>query len=145
MSNAQTVRVKRQMTVKTLVNDAFRQQAKTDLTNEVRLIENQLATLDQQYQQTLRQIEDLSQQGHNVSRQLEGLNQEAQGKRSQLTALKMEVSKQLSNLDKVANGAYVITGVLESYVDIAVGENLYEKVQNCELLVEDGVIREIHG
>lgn len=145
MSTSQTVRVKRQMTVKTLVNDTFRQQAQSDLTNEVRMIEGQLANLDQQYQQTLRQIEDLSAQGHNVARQLEGLNQEAQGKRNQLTALKLEVSKQLSNLDKVANGAYVITGVLESYVDIAIGENLYEKVQNCELLVEDGIVREIHG
>jgi esterase/lipase len=87
----------------------------------------------------------VAQQGQNVQQQLQQLNQEAQQKRSQLASLKMQVSSELGNLDKIENGQYIVTGMLENVVDVHVGENIYEKLQNAEILVEDGIVTSING
>ena len=138
-----SVQLKRQVTVKTKVTDAFRDRAKSELDNELKLIDTQLQQLEAQYQYSLQQLEKVAQQGQNVQQQLQQLNQEAQQKRSQLASLKMQVSSELGNLDKIENGQYIVTGMLENTVEIRVGENIYEKLQNAEILVEDGVVTSI--
>lgn len=139
-----SVQLKRQITVKTLVTDAFRERAKGELDNELRLIDTQLQQLEAQYQHSLQQLEKIAQQGTNVQKQLEALNQEAQQKRTQLASLKMQVSSELGNLDKIPNGTYITTGVLENVVDVRVGDNIYEKLMNAEMLVEDGIVTGIN-
>lgn len=138
-----SVQLKRQVTVKTKVTDAFRARAKDELDNELKLIDTQLQQLEAQYQYSLQQLEKVAQQGQNVQQQLQQLNQEAQQKRSQLASLKMQVSSELGNLDKIENGQYIVTGMLENTVEIRIGENIYEKLQNAEILVEDGVVTSI--
>jgi hypothetical protein len=138
-----TVRINRQVTVKTLVTDAFRARARQEMDNELKLLDTQLQQLEAQFQYSLQQLEKMAQQGQNVQQQLMQLNQEAQQKRNQLSSLKMEVSAQLGNLDKVENGQYIVTGMLESQVELGVGDNLYDKLTNAEMLVEDGIIRSI--
>lgn len=138
-----TIQLKRQVTVKTKVTDAFRARAKDELDNELKLIDTQLQQLEAQYQYSLQQLEKVAQQGQNVQQQLQQLNQEAQQKRSQLASLKMQVSSELGNLDKIENGQYIVTGMLENLVNVQVGENIYEKLQNAEILVEDGIVTSI--
>ena len=137
--------LKRQVTVKTLVTDVFKQQANSELSNELKLIETQMSQLEAQYQHTLQQLEQLAQQGQNVQRQLDQLNQEAQQKRNQLASLKMEVASNLANLDKIPNGNFIVTGVLENFVGVKVGDNIYDKLKNAEIIVEDGIIKSIQG
>ncbi|HEY9744963.1 MAG TPA: YlqD family protein [Oculatellaceae cyanobacterium] len=139
----ESVQLKRQVTVKTLVTDAFRERAKGELSNELKLIDTQLQQLEAQYQHSLQQLEKVAQQGTNVQKQLEALNQEAQQKRTQLASLKMQVSSELGNLDKIPNGSFIVTGVLENTVDVKVGDNIYEKLMNAEMIVEDGIVKSI--
>ncbi len=141
----ESVQLKRQVTVKTLVTDKFRERAQGELNNELKLIDTQLQQLEAQYQHSLQQLEKVAQQGQNVQKQLQQLNQEAQQRRSQLASLKMQVSQELGNLDKVENGQFVVTGLLESFVDIRPGDNIYEKMMNAEMIVEDGVVKSIRG
>ena len=142
---ASSIKLKRQVTIKTVVTDAFRTRAKGELSKEIETVDNQLVALDAQYQHSLRQLEQMAQQGQSVEGPMEQLHQEVNTKRSQLTALKNEVSNQLNNLDTVANGALVVTGMLESFADVAVGDNIYTKIQNSVVVVEDNVVKEIHG
>ena len=136
-----SVQVKRQVVVKTLVNDDFRQRAKSELNEEHKMIDAQLQQLEAQYQHTMNQLESLAGQGENVQRQLEQVSADFQKKRSQLSSVKMQVSSQMANLDKIANGQYVITGQLEDNVTLNVGDNLYAMAQGVEMLVEDGIIK----
>ncbi len=144
MSN-DTITLKRQATIRTIVTDDFRARAKNELSTEIKTVDNQLEQLEAQYQESLKQLESLASQGQNVKGPMNQMNQEMAAKRNQLTALKMEVSKQLGGLENVANGAFVVTGVLESFVDVKVGDNIYEKIQNCSIIIEDSVIKEIKG
>jgi flagellar biosynthesis chaperone FliJ len=140
-----SVQLKRQVTVKTKVTDAFRARANDELNNELKLIDTQLQQLEAQYQYSLQQLEKVAQQGQNVQQQLQQLNQEAQQKRSQLASLKMQVSSELGNLGNLENGQYIVTGMLENTVEVRVGENIYDKLQNAEILIEDGVVTSING
>lgn len=141
----ETFLIKRSVTIKSQVTDAFRQKANNDLGEEVKTIDKQLQQLQVQYQETLKQLEDAARQGHNVSQQMDQLHRDVRTKQGQLKNLKTEVSQQLQNLDKVQNGDYVITGQLENFVDLKVGDNLYDKLRDSEILLKDGVITAILG
>lgn len=139
------IELKRQVTIKTLVNESFRSKAKAELTEEIKVIDTQLQQLESQYQNSIQQLEKLAQQGQNVQKHLGQLNNEAQQRREQLASLKMQVSKQLADLDRVEDGKYIITGMLDNLVRVGVGDNIYEKLRNAEILVEDGLVKEIRG
>lgn len=145
MTSQKTIQLKRQVTVKTKVTDNFRSRAKSELANELQLIDTQLQQLEAQYQYSLQQLEKVAQQGQNVQAQLQQLNQEAQQKRSQMASVKMQISSELGNLDNIENGQFIVTGMLENNVELKVGDNLYDQLQNAEILVEDGVISAING
>jgi ethanolamine utilization protein EutQ (cupin superfamily) len=132
MTDEHAVMLKRQVTLKTRVTDAFRERAKKELGDEVQLIEAQT-----------QQLEKIAAQGQNVQKQLAQLNQEAQQRRSQLASLKMQLSTQLANLDRAQNGDCVITGILDNFVEVRVGDNIYEKLNNAEMIIEDGIVREL--
>lgn len=141
--NEHSVQVKRQVTVKTKVTDSFRIRAKSELDNELKLIDTQLQQLEAQYQYSLQQLEKVAQQGQNVQAQLQQLNGEAQQKRNQLASLKMQISSELGNLDGVQNGQYIVTGMLEEMLTVRIGDNIYEKLQGAEILIEDGIVTHI--
>lgn len=145
MTNQQAIQLKRQITVKTKVTDNFRLRAKSELDNELKLIDTQLQQLEAQFQYSLQQLEKVAHQGQNVQGQLQQLNQEAQQKRSQMASVKMQISSELGNLDKIENGQYIVTGMLENTVELRLGDNIYDHLQNAEILVEDGVITAING
>jgi hypothetical protein len=138
-----SVQLKRQVTVKTMVTDKFREKAKSELSNELQLIDTQMQQLEAQYQHSLQQLEKVAQQGQNVQKQLQQLEADAQQKRTQLASLKMQVSSELGNIDKIPNGNFVITGILENFVELKVGDNIYEKLMNAEMIVEDGIVKSI--
>ena len=139
----QSVQVRRQVIVRTLVNDGFRQRAHSELTEEQKIIDAQLQQLEAQYQHTVKQLEDFAGQGKNVQRELEQVNRDYQKKRSDLSAAKIQVSSQAANLDKIENGQFLVTGQLEELVTVNVGDNLYEKLQTAEMIVEDGIVKSI--
>lgn len=149
MSQADTqqpfISAKRQVTVRTVVNDDFRKRANTELSREIELIDGQLNQLEDAYNNSLQQLEQLANNGQNVMQARQQLEQEAQQKRRELTGLKEEVAKQLGNLDNVNDGDTVITGMLESFADLQIGDNIYDRVKNSTIVVKDGVITEFHN
>ena len=141
----QSVKLKRQVTVKSLVTDTFRNTARTELTDEIKLIDAQLEQLETQYQASIRQIETMARSGQNMGQQMQQLNHDAQERRNQLSNVKMQATANLANLDKVQDGDTVVTGVLENYVEIKVGDNIYDKLRGAEIILEDGKVKSIMG
>ena len=37
----------------------------------------------------------------------------------------------------------VVTGVLDNFINVSVGDNIYDKLNNAEMIVEDGLVKEI--
>jgi NAD-dependent DNA ligase len=105
----------------------------------------ELEALEKQYQANLKQLEDAARQGHNVAPQLDGLHKEVLSRQQQLGEMQQQLAAQLAELEKVTNGTFLVTGQMENYVTIAVGDSLYEKLRKAEVHVQDGVVTAIVG
>ena len=141
----ETTLLKRTITVKSMVTSEFREKATEDLSEELNLIQSQKESLETQFNESLQQLENAARQGQNVSQAMNQLHNEASQKRGQLNNLEQEVSTQISNLDKVEDGAYVITGQLDNFVEVKVGQNLYDRIRGSEILLKDGIVTAILG
>lgn len=144
-NNEAFISVKRQINVRTVVNEDFRKRANTELGREIEMIDGQLQQLETAFNNSLQQLEQLANQGQNVMQARQQLEQDAEQKRRELSGLKGEVTKQLSNLGNVNDGDTVVTGVLESFADLKVGDNIYDRVKSATIVVKDGVITELHN
>jgi esterase/lipase len=144
-TGSQVIHLKRVVTIKSLVTPLFREKASKELGDELAVIEGQLNQLENQYQASLHQLNMMAQQGQNIAAQLDGLNKEVMEKRNQLNGLKNQVSTQLGNLDKLEDGTPIVTGQLDNFVEIKVGDNIYDKIRNAEIIIEDGLVKEIKG
>jgi hypothetical protein len=145
MMHASPLQVKQVIQVKTLVTAQFKAQATKDLKEELDLIESQMIQIDAQSNEAHKQLEQLAKTGQSVLPQMEQLNQEVIARKQQLLGLKMEVTSQLSAIEKAQEGSYLTTGNLEGIVSLSVGDHLYDKVRNAEILVKDGIITSILG
>ncbi len=141
----QSVTLKRKVTVKTIVTQGFRDRAKSELGQEQTLLESQIQQLEMQYQQTVKQLETIAEKGQNVQQQMEQLNGEYQKNRAQLSSMKVQLTTQLASLERVKDGDMLTTGVLDNYISLSVGDDLYQKLGNAEMIVEDGLVKEIRA
>lgn len=141
----ETIELKRQVTIKTMVTDAFREKANAEITEEQALLKAEGEALEKQYQANLKQLEDAARQGHNVAPQLDALHKEVLSRQQQLAEMQQQLTAQLAELGRVENGTYLVTGQMENYVTVAVGDALYEKLRQAEVLVKDGEVIAIYG
>ena len=139
------VTIKRSITVKSMVTDAFRELATQEMAQEKALLQEQLQHLEQQFQHNLSQLQQAAQEGHNVAAAMDELHREVQSRQRQLAELLEQTEQQTKQLSTLANGAYFTTGQLESEVTLQVGDKLYDKLRQAELLVKDGVVTAILG
>jgi ABC-type microcin C transport system permease subunit YejB len=137
------IAVKRQVTVKSIITPRFRDESKQGMTQELQALDQQAQQLEGQYQNALQQLQALAQQDQPVQNHIEQLNHEVQEKRHQLAALKADLTNKLAGLDKMADGDFITTGMLENYVELAVGDNIFQRVRQAEIIIEDGIIQSI--
>ena len=140
---APRIALKRQVTIKSVVTQRFRDESKAGMTQELKTLDNQMMQLESQYQSTLQQLQAMAKQEQPVQNHIDQLNAEVQDKRGQLNALKADLTNKLASLDKMNDGDLVETGALENFVEVTVGDNLIQRVNQAEIVVNDGVITSI--
>jgi YlqD protein len=59
------------------------------------------------------------------------------------TDMKEELDERLKEYQSLEMGSEFVRGLLDSQVDVKVGDNLLEKLSKAEILTEDDIIREI--
>lgn len=140
-----TIKVKRPVTIKTVVTDMFKKQASEEIGKEIHLIDTQIMQLELQNKQIQDQAFNLSASyGEEATKQIQAALEEISSRLEQMSALKQELAGQRDNLNHMALNNVVVTGSLENYVELKVGENIYDRFRNAEILVKDGIIQEIN-
>ena len=141
-----SLRVKRPVTIKTIVTDDFKKQANEEINKELHLLESQIMQLELQNKQIHDQISSYSANfGEENPEQIKQAVAEISNRLQQMTILKQELQSQRDSINHLAHDNLIVTGSLENYVDLAVGENLYDKFKEAEIIVKDGIIQEING
>lgn len=144
MENAlNSIKIKRPVLIKTIITQKFKDQALEDLNKEIQLIESQIMHLEIQNRQIQDQILGFSSAGSNNPQQIQQTINEINEKLNHMTSLKQELISERENITHLALNNHIVTGSLENYVELKIGENIYEKFKNAEIIVKDGIIQEI--
>jgi prefoldin subunit 5 len=144
MNTDKIIRVKRPVTIKTIVTDQFKKQANEEINKELHLLENQIMQLELQNKQIQDQASGYSSAyGEEGSKQIHDALNELTNRLQQMTQLKQELQSQKDSINHLAHENIVVTGSLENYFDLKIGENIYDKFKDAEILVKDGIIQDI--
>ncbi len=119
--------IKRSVTVKTILTKKFKEETEEEFLREIALIDDQIL----QTESRIRQRQDTV------------LSNELSHKLEQLVFLKQELVAHHDDFDRLPLEEEVVTGMLDNYFELKIGDNLYDKVKDAEIIVRDGIIEKI--
>jgi esterase/lipase len=82
--------------------------------------------------------------GEEGADQIQGAIEEINNRMHQMSSLRQELQLQKDSISHLSLDNVVVTGSLENYVELRIGENIYDKFRRAEILVRDGVIQDIN-
>ena len=144
MSDANTLSIKRSITIRAVVTPTWKEDAERELSNGISTTDQQLAQLEQEGQQVVDQVRRQSANplDPRVQDQVAQVQQQVGAKRSELEEQKRNLLQQQAQVRELEMDQIVEQGQLDSFCDIKVGDNLVSKMQ-VSVVVRDGVIESI--
>ncbi|OGH96841.1 MAG: hypothetical protein A2287_06060 [Candidatus Melainabacteria bacterium RIFOXYA12_FULL_32_12] len=144
MNIEKSIQVKRPVTIKTVVTDGFKKQATEEINKELHLLDSQIMQLELQNKQIQDQAGSFgAAYGEEGTKQIQDALAELSGRMQQMVSLKQELQSQRDSINHLASENIVVTGSLENYFELKIGENIYDKFKNAEIIVRDGIIQDI--
>jgi hypothetical protein len=145
LASQEQITVQRDLTVKTMVTDAFREKAMKEDQAELGAVDAQIQQLRESAQASLNELmqSNLSNEDKQLAQM--HLQQQFDEQVTQYLTLKQEVLNRQEVLANTPNGTYVSTGNVTDSVTLNVGDNIYDRLKGAEILVKDGVITAILG
>jgi hypothetical protein len=145
LASQASITVQRDLTVKTMVTDAFREKAMKEDQAELGAVDAQIQQLRESAQASLNELmqSNLSNEDKQLAQM--HLQQQFDEQVTQFLSLKQEVLNRQEVLANTPNGTYVSTGNVTDSVTLNVGDNIYDRLKGAEILVKDGVITAILG
>jgi hypothetical protein len=146
MADAQTLTIKRMISVRAVVTPRWKEDADREIGTAVATLDQQLAQLEQD---GARLLNDIRSQSANpldprVQDQVASIQQQVGAKRAEMEEQKRQLLEQQSQVRTLEMEQIVEQGQIESFCEVGVGDSLIEKLQ-VAVLVRDGVIEEIQG
>ena len=122
------VTLKRRVSIKAVVTDKFKEYLRFELSETVRGAKERITAIDTQLKS--------ESEGSSLYMQL-------QSEKDQLTQTVSQSDPQKSMIDNLQNETLFSQGIIDGFVSVSVGDNLYEKLGGMEITVKDGVIQKI--
>ncbi|KPJ63050.1 hypothetical protein AMK68_04215 [candidate division KD3-62 bacterium DG_56] len=129
--------VKRTVTVTAIVTEEFKQRLAAELKQAA---DDQQRRIDQMDFQGRRLIADI--QKTDLSQAM-GVRQRLETEKSRQEAVKREYLERVGQVSELEIDSRFPYNVVEGFVEVKVGDNLADKLQNAEMVVKDGVIIEV--
>ncbi|MFN7311242.1 MAG: YlqD family protein [Vampirovibrionales bacterium] len=145
LASQTSITVQRDLTVKTMVTDGFREKAMKEDQAELATVDASIQQLRESAQGRLNELmqSNLSQEDKQLAQM--HLQQQFDEQVTQFLTLKQEILNRQELLANTPNGTYVSTGNVTDSVTLNVGDNIYDRLKGSEILVKDGVITAILG
>ncbi len=137
----QTISLRRQVTIVAIITDEFRQQATSELQAALKQTDEESQAMEFQAK---RALVDMEKRGAPVA-DLDMVKAQIDEQRQRLRSQKGELLNKLELVSKMQLGEEFIQGQVENFVDVSVGDNLYAKLSNPQIIVKNGLVQEIRG
>lgn len=130
-----SITVHRPVVIKAIVTESFKRLYTQDLEDAIKRVEAIIQQIDVQ----VRRFE-LERQ---VTPQSRALRQQLELERTRQEATRAELQARLREAQDLNVNDEFTQGTLEGTVEIAVGDNLFDKIAGTEIVVKDGIVLEI--
>ena len=142
---AETIQLVRQVAVKAIVTDNFKQQVGSEINRNLGQIDAELQQLDFKAKRAIADIEKRSPQPMpaEVKAQIDSIRQQVEAEKLRLLQLREEMTGQSQALSELPLGSVVTQFTVENAVEVRLGENIFQRLEGGEILVKDGIIQEI--
>jgi len=144
MADGTILTIKRPITVRAVVTPTWKEEAEREISNGIANCDQQLAQLEQEGQQV---VDEVRRQSANpldprVQEQVAQIQQQVAAKRAEIEEQKRGLLQQQAQVRELELEQIVEQGQLESTCELAVGDNLVQKMQ-VSIVVRDGVVQAI--
>ena len=144
METKNSISIKRSIAIKAIVTPTWKEDAEKELSKAISNIDQQLSQLEQEGQQIVNNIrsQSVNPLDPRVQEQVSQVQQQVAAKRNEIEEQKRNLLQQQSQVRELKMDEIVDQGQVDSFCDVAVGDNLIEKMQ-VSITVKDGVIQSI--
>lgn len=136
-SKTKSVTLKRSVTIKAIVTDSFKQYMQFEIKQNVQGAQKKIETIDK----GLSELQSRPDFNQNQGTQL--LKQQLEAEKVQLQYTLQELAQRLNAVQTVPLNSHFTQGIIEGFVSISEGDNLYEKIGGLEILIQDGIVQKI--
>jgi len=144
MDTKNSIAKKRSIAIKAVVTPTWKEDAEKELSKAISSIDQQLSQLEQEGQQIVNNIrsQSVNPLDPRVQEQVSQVQQQVAAKRNEIEEQKRNLLQQQSQVRELKMDEIVDQGLVDSFCDVTVGDNLIEKMQ-VSITVKDGVIQSI--
>ena len=144
METKNSISIKRSIAIKAVVTPTWKEDAEKELSKAISNIDQQLSQLEQEGQQIVNNIrsQSVNPLDPRVQEQVSQVQQQVAAKRNEIEEQKRNLLQQQGQVRELKMDEIVDQGQVDSFCDVAVGDNLIEKMQ-VSITVKDGVIQSI--
>ena len=146
METKNSISIKRSIAIKAIVTPTWKEDAENELNKAISTIDQQLSQLEEEGKQIVKNIrtQSVNPLDPRVQDQVSQVEQQVVAKRNEIEEQKRNLLQQQSQVRELKMDEIVDQGQVDSFCDVAVGDNLIEKMQ-VSITVKDGVIQSINN
>jgi hypothetical protein len=130
-----SITVQRPVVIKAIVTESFKRLYVADLEDAIKRVDAIVQQIDVQFRRF-----ELERQ---VNPQSRAIRQQLELERARQDATRMELQARLREAQELELNSEFTQGTIEGTVDLAVGDNLFDKISRTEIIVKDGIVLEI--
>lgn len=129
------ITIARPVVIKAIVTESFKRLYTEELRTAIGRVEELMVQIDTQIRRT-----ELERQ---VTPQSRVIRQQLEVERSRHEATRMELQSRLREAEALDLNAEFPQGTVESFTEVNVGDNLFQKLGRTEIIVKDGIVVEV--
>ncbi len=130
-----SITVQRPVVIKAIVTESFKRLYVQDLEDAIKRVDAVVQQIDVQARRF-----DLERQ---VTPQSRAVRQQLELERARQEATRAELGARLREAQDLQLNEEFIQGTIDGTVEIAVGDNLFDRISRTEIIVKDGIVLEI--
>lgn len=138
------IKLKRPVAIKAIVTEKFKSEASKEIQQALQNFDLALQQLEFQGKRAMTDL-DKNPDIPNKDQARQNLQMQIEQQRAQINSQKAELLQRLNMISQLDLNSEFLQATVDNYVDVKVGDNLYEKMSNTEVIVKDGIVVEIRG
>ena len=138
------ITVKRIVPMYTIITDKFKKELANSSAEEIKLIDNQIESIQGQIKHLQGRFGLLTNQATKVTQdQINHSILEMTERLEQLRNFKNGMLESMNEMKNKPNGTEIQTGMIENYVEINEGDNIRKLFERAKIVIKDDIIQEI--